>query len=236
MMDVNNKYTLMQKKFYTAETPNMSKINHRHHDSNPDYWDILLKEPKHNPEKYKNKVALDFACGCGRNVDNMLKLADWKRVDGIDISPNNVQYCDNYLKSLGYEKDKFAFYTNNGIDVQPLIDNEYDFIMSTIALQHIPVHEIRYSLLKDLYRILKPGGTFSLQVGFDKKGPTVKGYYENFYNATSTNSGCDFAVEKVEYMIKDLEEIGYEVVNYMITNSFSDETNHAQWIYWELSK
>ena len=78
----------------------------------------------------------------------------------------------------------------------------YDFVVSTITLQHICVHEIRYNILKDIFRIMKPEGIFSLQVGYDKKGNHV-GYYENYYDAKVTNSRCDFAVEDENYMIKD---------------------------------
>ena len=36
------------------------------------------------------RTALDFGCGVGRNVDNLLKLSDWRRVDGCDISQENL--------------------------------------------------------------------------------------------------------------------------------------------------
>ena len=41
--------------------------------------------------------------------------------------------------------------------------NEYDFVMSTIALQHICVYDIRYSIMKDIHRVLKDGGVFTAQ-------------------------------------------------------------------------
>lgn len=233
MIDENNKYTLMQRRVYSQENNRMSKTNHRHHDNNPDYYNILLREPKLNPEKYKDCVALDFGCGCGRNVDNLLKLAEWNRVDGIDISKENIEYCNKYLKQLGYSSEKFKFYTNNGVDVRDLKNDEYDYIISTIVFQHICVHEIRYSLLKDLFRTLKSGGIFSLQVALDKT-PSSVSYYENFYDAQNTNSKADFALENPEYMEKDLIEIGFNIDEYIIRNSYSDK--HEKWIYWKLSK
>lgn len=233
MIEENNKYTLMQKNVYAKENLSMSKINHRHHDKNPDYYNILLREPKLEPEKYSGATALDFGCGCGRNIDNLLKLANWKRVDGIDISPENIQYCNKYLSELGYNKDKFNFYVNNGIDVQQLKTDEYNFIVSTIVFQHICVHEIRYSLLKDLFRTLKPEGIFSLQVALDSVSSSVP-YYENFYDAKSTNGKADFSVDNIEYMEKDLTEIGYKINEYLIRDSYSDK--HKKWIYWKLSK
>lgn len=233
MLNENNKYTLMQKGVYSKESNRMSITNHRHHDKNPDYYNILLKEPSTNPDIYIDKTALDFGCGCGRNVDNLLKLTNWKRVDGIDISKENIDYCNKYLADLQYDIKKFKFYTNNGIDVSPLDNDEYDYIISTIVFQHICVYDIRRSLLVDLLRVLKPGGIFSLQVALDPINNSVS-YYENNYNAKNTNGKADFAVEDVNIMKKDLEEIGYKILEYSIRDSFSDR--HNKWIYWKLTK
>ena len=41
-MDINNKYTKMQKSFFNNIADGMNKGNHKEHDDNPDYWDILL--------------------------------------------------------------------------------------------------------------------------------------------------------------------------------------------------
>ena len=232
-MKKNNKYTLMQKEYYENATERMSIGNHKEHNTK-NYYNILLSDIKNNSDNFKDKIALDFGCGCGRNVKNLLEMADWRRVDGIDISSNNIKYCNEYLKELGYASDKFMFKSSNGIDCKPLKNEVYDFVVSTITLQHICVHEIRYNILKDIFRIMKPGGIFSLQVGYDKKGNHV-GYYENYYDAKVTNSRCDFAVEDENYMIKDLERIGFDNITYEITNSHHDRS-HNKWIYFRMVK
>jgi len=49
--------------------------DHPQHNANPEYWSILLRDINENPEDFEGKNGLDFGCGRGRNVTNMLKLA-----------------------------------------------------------------------------------------------------------------------------------------------------------------
>lgn len=222
MVNSDNKYTHMQKNAYRSGTS-----NHPEHNDNPNYWDILLSDLK-DRGSWVNKVALDFACGKGRNVTNMLSLSDWKRVDGIDISDGNILYCKE-----NYKEQNSNWYVNNGVDVCQLNDNEYDFIMSTIALQHIPVYDIRKSLITDLLRTLKPGGLFSFQMGYGEeisKGENRYGYYENFYSAGGTNSQHDVRVQSEMEIINDLSDIGFVNIETFVRDTFSDK-GHPQWIY-----
>ena len=144
------------------------------------------------------------------------------------LSTGNV----NYNKET-YKNQNSNWYCNNGIDVSDLKDNEYDFIMSTIALQHIPVYDIRKSLITDLLRTLKSGGLFSFQMGYGKEILSTENripYFENHYDANGTNSVCDVRVQNIEDIIKDLQEIGYTNVTTEVRESYSDN-GHPEWIY-----
>jgi SAM-dependent methyltransferase len=222
-MNSENKYTQMQKNEYAGGTS-----NHPEHNSNPDYWNILLGDLK-DKENWNDKVALDFACGKGRNVSNMFSLCNWNRVDGIDISIGNIDY-----NKQTYKNQNSNWYLNNGIDVSDLKDSEYDFIMSTIALQHIPVYDIRKSLIIDLYRTLKPNGLFSFQMGYGVGLESTLGprsaYFENSYDANGTNSAHDVRIQNEEDVINDLSEMGFVNITTIIRESYSDN-GHSQWIY-----
>lgn len=223
MINTENKYTKMQKAQYASGTN-----NHENHNANSNYWDILLGDLK-DKQNWDGKIALDFACGKGRNVTNMLNLCDWARVDGIDISEGNISHNKNE-----YQSQNSNWYCNNGTDVSQLNDNEYDFIMSTIALQHIPVYDIRKSLITDLLRTLKPGGIFSFQLGYGEGlespiGPRSS-YYDNTYDADGTNSKHDVRVHTEEEVINDLKEIGFVNITTEVRESF-DDYGHPQWIY-----
>lgn len=223
MVSDNNQYTNMQKAQYSAGTS-----NHLEHNNNSDYWNILLSDLKYK-ENWNDKVGLDFACGKGRNVTNMLSLCNWERVDGVDISERNIEHCIQT-----YKGQNSNWYCNNGVNVSDLKDNEYDFIMSTIALQHIPVYDIRKLLITDLLRTLKPGGLFSFQMGFGEGlespiGPRSS-YYDNSYDVGRTNSKHDVRVHNEGEVVLDLLEIGYTNIKTEVRESYSD-SGHTHWIY-----
>lgn len=224
MISNNNRYTLMQKNVYSNGT-----TNHEEHNLNSDYWDILLVDLK-NSDNWNGKSALDFACGKGRNVKNLHNLCKWNKVDGVDISESNIEFCKkNYID---YKSNWFC---NNGVDLSEISSDEYDFVMSTIALQHIPVYDIRHNIMKEILRVLKSGGLFSFQMGFgvgleDQFGRPKSSYFDNDYDANGTNSSHDVRVQNENEIINDLEKIGFVDVKTEIRNSFSD-AGHPKWIY-----
>jgi SAM-dependent methyltransferase len=218
----------MQKEYYNDGVADMEILSHNHadHDRNPDYWDILLADANGDNSK---KIAFDFGIGHGRNVRNLLKKS-FSRVDGCDISGENIKYA---IKNLEKECPNTSFwvYENSGVDLQPAADNFYDFVMSTIVLQHICVFEIREALLKEIYRIMKQGAIFSFQMGYDNSphpGYTV-GYYENFYEAEETNGKKDVCIFNSDEVINDLKGIGFKNINYVIRPPWID--GHHRWIY-----
>lgn len=208
--------------------------NHEQHNANPLYWDLLLKDLKYTPEKFKGKRALDFGCGKGRNVTNMLSLAKFKSVDGVDVSEDNINYC---IKT--YTNQPSTFYLNNGEDLHQIKNNTYNYVMSTIVFQHLCVHELRYKLKQEIFRVMKRGGIFSFQMGYGdlewKGNNRVYPYYSNNYHVKSSNSTDDVRVENVEYLIKDLEKIGFKNIEYSIESTFSNN-GHPNWIYVKCKK
>jgi ubiquinone/menaquinone biosynthesis C-methylase UbiE len=224
MIKIDNSYTNMQKNQYFEGTS-----NHEEHNSNSDYWDILLGDLK-NSDEWSGKSALDFACGKGRNVINIHNLSSWEKVDGVDISQGNIDHCISEYKDY-----KSSWYCNNGVDLQEIPSDNYDFVMSTIALQHIPVYEIRRNILEEIYRVLKTEGLFSFQMGYgnnlnDVYGRPRSAYYDNVYSATKTNSEYDVRIQNESEVIDDLTSIGFVNISTEIRDSFSD-SGHPQWIY-----
>lgn len=215
----------MQKSFYEAETLRMAQLNHRNHDANPDYWNILMQPLSQGD--WKEKKALDFACGCGRNVMNMLQHFKIGEVHGCDISQNNINYCINYLSSFGYKN--FKFYITNGNDLGDAPPDYYDFIMSTIALQHIPVYVVRRKILEHMARSLNKGGILSIQMGYGESHPNAEAYYANAFHAASTNSDHDVKVTDPSQLINDFKEIGLGDIKTFIRPSFEDR--HQHWIF-----
>lgn len=133
----------------------------------------------------------------------------------------STYFRDTTLVGCGAPEDAFRLYTCNGTDLRDIPGDEYDFVMSTIVLQHIAVHEIRFNYLRELFRVMRPGGLWSFQMGFGE-GWGKAGYYENRYDAKGTNSRHDTLVTDPAQVEHDLERIGFQNVAHVIRPSFDD--------------
>ena len=229
-MNTMNNYIEMLHKTYDGGTN-----NHPGHNSNPHYWSILLGSVVKNKELFEGKKALDFGCGKGRNVTNMLSLTNWNRVDGVDISIDNINFCK---ETNSPEETKF--YLNNGKDLSEIPDSEYEFVMSTIVLQHLCVYDLRFGLLKEIHRVMKSDGLFSFQMGYGADGLTVGSrtqteYYSNNLTAAGSNGLQDVRITDPKQITTDLEKIGFKNVKYVIQTPWEDG-GHPNWIYVEATK
>jgi ubiquinone/menaquinone biosynthesis C-methylase UbiE len=232
MLESTNKYTQMQLNQYNALASGWSEENRDPvvgsfdaHNNWPHYENLFTKI-----DNRSEKVGLDFACGPGRNI---VKYANrFKRLDGVDISPVNIENAKRYVSSNGIESN---LYVSNGIGIDCIESDTYDFVMSTIALQHICVYDIRYSIMKDIHRVLKDGGVFTAQMGYGSPSPATVGYYENYYDAEGTNRTCDVCIESTDQLEKDLLEIGFTNFEFIIGPVGPGDV-HPNWIYFNCVK
>jgi ubiquinone/menaquinone biosynthesis C-methylase UbiE len=232
MLESTNKYTQMQLNQYNSLASGWSEENRDPvvgsfdaHNQWTDYENLFT-----NIDNQSEKIGLDFACGPGRNI---VKYSNrFKRLDGVDISPVNIENAKKYISSNSIESN---LYVSNGVGIDCIESNTYDFVMSTIALQHICVYDIRYSIMKDIYRILKDGGVFTAQMGFGSPSPATVGYYENYYDAEGTNRTCDVCIESTDQLEKDLLEIGFTNFEFVIGTVGPGDV-HPNWIYFNCKK
>ena len=101
--------------------------------------------------------ALDFGCGPGRLSQ---ALSDhFARVDGVDISPSMIELARGFNRC----PDRCEYHTLSGDDLQLFASRSFDFIYTTMTLQHLkPRYTKRY--LAEFLRVLRPDGLLIFQL------------------------------------------------------------------------
>lgn len=106
-----------------------------------------------NLDPKQNSKILDVGCGTGILLNQLLKLDSNLELHGVDISKEMV----------GVAKQKF---TNTPVKIQvgsserlPYSNNYFDYVTCANSFHHHPNSLIS---LKEMQRVLKPGGKFAL--------------------------------------------------------------------------
>ncbi len=199
------------------------------HDKWTDFEEYLMRYAK----KDSGMVAIDYGCGPGRNIRRWTDHFD--RIDGVDISENNLKNAEKFLKGAISSSKAPNLYLTKGMDCGDAPHNYYDFCFSTICMQHICVWEVRYSILKSLYDCLKPGGRISIQMGYGLPSPNTVGYHDNYYQATGTNRASDTSIASPDQPRADLEKIGFTDFEHWIRPCGPGDF-HPNWIFFTALK
>jgi ubiquinone/menaquinone biosynthesis C-methylase UbiE len=102
-------------------------------------------------------------------------------------------------------------------------------------MQHICVYKIRYNYFKEFYRVLKPGGHITIQMGYGTPSRMTVDYYDDYYDAKATNRGCDTNISDYKQLEKDLLSIGFKNFKYYIRPTGPGDC-HPNWIFFNAQK
>jgi SAM-dependent methyltransferase len=117
----------------------------------------------------KEMKVLEIGCGAGRITRSLAGL--FGQVYAVDISPEMVRLARTALR----QSPNTRVFRNNGKDLSVVRNHwwnrfglgepvKLDFAFSVIVFQHIPSPEIVENYVREVNRLLRPGGLFKFQV------------------------------------------------------------------------
>lgn len=93
---------------------------------------------------------LDLCCGAGQTTRYLVEKSD--RVTGLDASPFAIQRAQKNVPQADYIE---AFAEN-----MPFPDATFDLVHTSVALHEMKPEQLQ-AILKEVYRVLQPGGIFA---------------------------------------------------------------------------
>ncbi|AFZ24364.1 methylase involved in ubiquinone/menaquinone biosynthesis [Cylindrospermum stagnale PCC 7417] len=94
---------------------------------------------------------LDVCCGSGQATQVLVKYS--QNVTGLDASPLSLRRAQQNVPSATYV-EAFA-------EDMPMADNLFDVVHTSAALHEMQPAQLR-KIINEVYRVLKPGGVFTL--------------------------------------------------------------------------
>lgn len=140
---------------------------------------------------------LDLCCGSGQTTQFLVKLS--QNVTGLDASPLSLHRAQRNVPQAQYV-EAFA-------EDMPFGDRHFDLVHTSVALHEMSSQQLR-NILIEVYRVLQPGGIFTL-VDFHK--PTnpvfVPGLWVFFW-LFETQTAWELLNTNLAQL---LQEIGFQV-------------------------
>jgi arsenite methyltransferase len=147
----------------------------------------------------KGDVVIDLGSGAGNDCFiARAETGESGKVIGIDFTPAMIDKARVNAELRGFHNVEFR---QGDIEKMPVTANIADVIVSNCVLNLVPNKK---AVLKDIMRVLKPGGHFSIS-----DVVLVGNLPENLQNAAEMYAGCvSGAIQKDEYLSM-IEETGF---------------------------
>jgi SAM-dependent methyltransferase len=111
---------------------------------------------------HDGEAILDYGCGPGNDVVGFATRTNARRVVGADVSLSALQLARHRagLHELGPDRVELVRLTDDHTTL-PFADGEFDFVSSQGVIHHTTEP---LAILRELHRVLKPGGAGSIMV------------------------------------------------------------------------
>jgi ubiquinone/menaquinone biosynthesis C-methylase UbiE len=119
----------------------------------------------------ETRDCLEIGCGAGRITRQLGRTFD--HVFGVDVSADMIERA---AKAVG---DNVEFAVIDGIHL-PYADSSVSAVFSTHVFQHLDNVNIGYEYLREIFRVLRPGGTLMLHLPLYEWPTSQRGLFLRF--------------------------------------------------------
>ncbi len=105
----------------------------------------------------KTSTVMDVGCGIGRIMKPMSQKV--KKVVGVDVSGKMIGFAKEYLKGI----NNIELFVNDGNSFPEIQSESIDFVYSMTTFQHMSLKGVIENNIKEISRVLKPGGKLKVQ-------------------------------------------------------------------------
>jgi SAM-dependent methyltransferase len=109
------------------------------------------------------EVVVEIGCGIGRLTRALAHRVG--SVDALDVSQTMLDHARKHNPELG----NVRWIHGDGSTLAPLTGASYDACVSFVVFQHLPTPELTYGYVREIGRVLRPGGWGVFQVSNDPR-------------------------------------------------------------------
>jgi ubiquinone/menaquinone biosynthesis C-methylase UbiE len=130
--------------------------------------------------------ALEIGCGPGRLIKPLSR--HFGEIHGVDVSDEMIRLARERLSEIPHAH----FHATNGASLAQFADESFEFVYSYAVFQHIPSRDVVLEYMREIRRVLKPGGVFH-------------GQFNGLAHANDTNtwSGVVFSAADIRAFTRD---------------------------------
>lgn len=116
----------------------------------------LEAQLKRLPAKANRRAwrALEIGCGPGRLLKPLSR--HFGEIHGVDVSDEMIRLARERVGEIPHAH----FHATNGASLGLFADESFEFVYSYAVFQHIPSRDVVLQYMREICRVLKPGGIF----------------------------------------------------------------------------
>lgn len=176
----------------------------RHYDEKREFLDSFERyDLLEMMREVKGKRVLDLGCGTGRTTASLVKLG--AEVCGVDISKEMI--------AVASKKCRGAEFVVGDSEKLPFEDASFDLVVATFLIVHLKYLQRTFD---EVYRVLKPGGTFIVTNVNQRKAPklttsegeiVINSFYHRPQDVFKALEESFFEVMEERFVVEDGVEI-----------------------------